>query len=108
MHSLTLQADKVSSSPNLTSEVVHGSSKWSTQFSIPAFSRRTTENLSKGEIKRSTRVEIVNTIALQMWNHTHYPTSQEYTGVLRTLVAKYPVLKDKFGNGIVSVVYILR
>ena len=63
------------------------------------------EHLSKGEIKRSTRVEIVNTIALQMWSHTHYPTSQEYTGVLRALVAKYPVLKEKFGNGIVSVVY---
>ena len=38
---------------------------------------------------------------VQMWCHTHYPTSEEYTGVLRLLVDKYSVLKDKFGNGIV-------
>ena len=58
----------------------------------------------KGEILKGTRTEIVNAIALQMWCHTQYPTSGKYTGALRMLVDKYPVLKDKFGNGIVSIV----
>ena len=101
LFTVSIQVARVSPSLNMSSEIGHGS-KWSSQFSIPVFSRRTMENLNKGEIKRSTRVEIINTIALQMWNHTQYPTSQEYTGVLRTLVEKHPVLKDKFGNGIVS------
>ena len=77
-------------------------SQWLSQFNIPEFSRKTMNNLSKGEIKRSTRVEIINSIAIQMWSYTHYPSSHEYTSVLYSLVEKYPVLKDKFGNGIVS------
>ena len=94
--------DKVTSP--MSTEVAHGS-KWYSQFSVPDFSKRTMENLSKGEIKRSVGSEIVTAIGIQMWSHTHYPTSQEYTGVLRMLVEKYPVLKDKFGNGIVSDIF---
>ena len=62
------------------------------------------QNIKKGEILKGTRTEIVNAIALQMWYHTQYPTTGEYNGALRMLVDKYPVLQDKFGNGIVSTV----
>ena len=58
----------------------------------------------KNEILKDTRTEIVNAIALQVWCHTLYPTTGEYNGALRMLVDKYPVLQDKFGNGIVSTV----
>ena len=78
-------------------------SNWFSKFFIPKFSRKTMQNI-KGEILKGTRTDIVNAIALQMWCHTQYPTPSEYNGALRMLVDKYPVLQDKFGNGIVSTV----
>ena len=47
------------------------------------------------------RKEIISTIALQMYQYTTYPTSEEYTTVCRRLVVKYPFLEDTIGNGIV-------
>ena len=89
-----MQADKVGARSFGVDVPIRSGSTWLSQFSLPEFSRKTMETLKKGEIKRSTRVEIVHAIALQMWCHTHYPTSEEYTGVLRLLVDKYPVLRD--------------
>ena len=41
-------------------------------------------------------------IAMGMWQMTTNPTSEEYTSVCRTLVQRYPILKDTHGNGFVS------
>ena len=71
-------------------------------FSIPPFSQSTMENIEQRQITGGTRSEIVSVLAMQMWVFTMYPSLEEYTGVCRMLVNKYPVLKDSIGNGIVS------
>ena len=58
--------------------------------------------LSEEMITEKARVEINSAIAIQVHQHTEYPTSEEYTGVCRKLIQRYPFVKDKVGNGIVS------
>lgn len=58
--------------------------------------------LSEEMITDKARVEIVSAFALQAYQHTTYPTSDEYTTMCRKLIERYPFLKDKVGNGIVS------
>jgi len=53
-------------------------------------------------LKRAYRIEIINSIALKMLEHTMHPTSEEYTAVCRLLTDRYPFLKDTAGNGHVS------
>ena len=78
------------------------SEKWLKAFQVPdRFSRATTELMKQEIIIDKVRREIVHSIALQMYQHTTYPTSEEYTTVCRRLVEKYPFLKDTVGNGIV-------
>ena len=60
------------------------------------------KSLSEEVITEKARVEIIAAIAIQVYQHTTYPTSDEYTGICRKLIERYPFLKDKVGNGIVS------
>lgn len=60
----------------------------------------------EGVITKALRSEIITMIALGMWQHSSYPTPEEYTSVCRELVLKYPVLKDTHGNGYVSCVVV--
>ena len=60
------------------------------------------KTLSEEMITEKARVEIISAIAIQVHQHTEYPTSEEYTGVCRKLIQRYPFVKDKVGNGIVS------
>lgn len=79
------------------------SSSWIGSFKIPEkFSRATMKVLSEEVITDKARIEIVSAIALQAYQHTTYPTSEEYTTMCRKLIERYPFLKDKIGNGIVS------
>ena len=79
------------------------SSSWLGSFKIPEkFSKVTMKLLSEEVITDKARVEIVAAIALQAYQHTTYPTSEEYTTMCRKLIERYPFLKDKVGNGIVS------
>jgi hypothetical protein len=60
------------------------------------------KTLSEEVITEKARVEIITAVAIQVHQHTDYPTSAEYIGVCRKLIERYPFLKDKVGNGIVS------
>ena len=60
------------------------------------------ERLARNELSDGMRVEIISSIALQMYQHTTYPTSEEYTTVCKLLIEKYPILQDSCGNGYVS------
>ena len=60
------------------------------------------EDITNGDIKRRTRTEIIQTLGQNMWAHTSYPSSHEYTEVCRKLVTTYPILRDAIGNGFVS------
>jgi hypothetical protein len=75
---------------------------WVESFVIPRFSRSCIEDISKGIIKKRTRIEIVHTLAQVIWSNTNYPSSSEYTLVCKRLVEAYPVFKDAIGNGIGS------
>ena len=57
------------------------------------------------KIKKSTKNEIIESLGHQMWIHTEYPQSAEYTEVCRILVTTFPTLEDSTGNGIVSYPY---
>ena len=81
-----------------------GESDWLRSFSIPQFSRHCMEDIQSKEVKKSTRTEIIHTIAQLVWMQTNFPTSTEYTEVCRKLVSCHPVLKDAIGNEIVSFV----
>ena len=80
-----------------------GSSLTVDRFNIPdRFSRATMEHLHNRQITNATRIEIITSIAVPMYQLTTHPTSEEYTSVCKRLVEKYPVLKDSCGNGHVS------
>ena len=54
-------------------------------------------------MSKGMRVEIIAALAFEVWNHTQYPSGDEYNTVCSMLVNKYPFLKDTIGNGYVSV-----
>ena len=56
------------------------------------------------KVTRSVRIEVVTSLAYQLYSCTTYPSSEDYSNVCHQLVTKYPVLKDTIGNGIVSVI----
>lgn len=58
--------------------------------------------LESGEIIKAVRTEIINAVALQLFQYTTLPMPEEYTGVCVKLITAYPVLKDTIGNGYVS------
>lgn len=62
-------------------------------------------NIKQKNITRSVRIDVVESLGHQMWVHTMYPLSEEYTGVLNLLLENYPVLGDCIGTGIVSVLF---
>ena len=77
-------------------------SSWFPQnFSFPKFSKSTMVAIETKSIRKAVRVEIVESLGHQIWVHTAYPSSMEYTSVCYMLIQKYPVLTDSVGNGIV-------
>lgn len=60
------------------------------------------ERLKNNEITDSARNEIIGAVAIPLYQVTPYPTSDEYTSICKSLIEKYPVLKDSCGNGYVS------
>ena len=54
-------------------------------------------------------IQCIHSHIYRLFECTEYPTSSEYTDVCKSLISKYPVLKDTIGNGYVSQVihYIL-
>ena len=66
------------------------------------FSKKTMDSMEKGIITKSVRTEVINSVAVQMLQHTTHPTSEEYTGVCCKLVDTFAVLKDTIGSGYVS------
>ena len=60
------------------------------------------ERIQNKHITNATRIEIITSIAVPVYQQTTHPTSEEHTSVCKRLVEKYPVLKDSCGNGYVS------
>lgn len=79
------------------------STQWSNNFHLPQFSTKTRESLEAQKMSKGMRTEIVTALAFEIWNHTQYPSGDEYNTVCSMLVQKYPFLKDTIGNGYVSV-----
>ena len=79
-----------------------GNSNWSSNFHLPQFSTKTMQSLEAQKMSKEMRIEIVTALALEIWNHTQYPSGIEYNAVCSMLVNKYPFLKDTIGNGYVS------
>ena len=81
--------------------VHHGNSL--VNYEIPKkYTMRTMEAIKSGQITKAVRSEIINIIALQLFQHCTHPTSEEYTMVYVKLITTYPSLKDTIGNGYVS------
>ena len=60
------------------------------------------DSIKAKSITKGVRVEIVTALAFEIWNHTQYPSGEEYNAVCTMLVKEYPILKDTIGNGYVS------
>jgi hypothetical protein len=60
------------------------------------------ERLEKGEITDALRCEVVTSICVPWYQDCAYPSKEDYTAVSKQIVQKYPVLKDSYGNGYVS------
>lgn len=58
---------------------------------------------NKINITNAVRQEVVSAVATLMMVHTMHPTPEQYTSIAVSLVKEYPVLKDSFGCGYVSV-----
>lgn len=90
--------------PSASSISTSSSSSWLGSFQIPEkYSKVTMERLREEVMTDKLRQEIISAIAIQIYQHTMYPSSEEYTTVCRKLIERYPYLKDKVGNGIVSI-----
>lgn len=87
-----------------------GSSCWHTSFEVPdetKFSSSVQEAIQSGVIPTKARRELTQTLRTLMVQHTHQPTSEQYTTVCQKLVVKFPKLRDVIGyNGYVSQGYI--
>ena len=93
----------VSSSPVSLSETrPHKSEdddKWVEEFEIPKmFSARSMDCLSTGILTQSCRTEVVQTLATNMWVHTHYPSKYAYNTICSRLVKVHPTLADDAGD----------
>ena len=82
--------------------MIGSGSQWSSAFHLPQFSTKTMQSLEAQKITKGMRTEIVTALAFEIWNHTQYPSGEEYNLVCSTLVKKYPFLKDTIGSGCVS------
>jgi len=60
------------------------------------------DSINAKSITKGVRIEIVTALAFEIWNHTQYPSGEEYNAVCTKLVKEYPILKDTIGNGYVS------
>ena len=78
-------------------------SEWLSKFTMPQFSRKTMHSIETAQITAGNQSEIISAIAWEMWKHTEYPKSDEYTKVCKALVQKYPILQDIIGNGYVGI-----
>ena len=55
------------------------------------------------DITSAVRCEIVSSIATLVMVHIINPTPDQYTTLSQRLISEYPILKDNFGCGYVSV-----
>ena len=77
-------------------------SNWLCNFHLPQFTAKTMQSLEAQKMSKGMRIEMVTALAFEIWNHTQYPSGDEYNAVCSMLVNKYPFLKDTIGNGYVS------
>lgn len=78
-----------------TAEV--SSSEWHLQFHIPdvsTFSACVQDAISTGIVTSKARREIIQVLRTYMIAYTIKPTSEQYTTVCRSLITKFPNLKD--------------
>jgi len=82
-------------------------SGWVANFSLPVFSRKTQESIDNSQVVKGVRSEIITSLAWEIWQHTQYPSSEDYNKICKMLVQKHPILKDTIGNGYVSNKFII-
>lgn len=86
-----------------TARDINAGSSWLRSFLFPdKFSPRTMDSISTGIVVSSSKSEIMSTLAMCIFQHTTYPTSDEYNAVCRQLFQKYPSLRDESTSGYVS------
>lgn len=101
-----------SASESMSSSTMLRSETWPTNFPIPQFpyevelelQRAHEEFLQNGtslkiESKPKLKTEILKSLAAEILKYKVYPRSGEYEDVAKTLIAKYPCLKEKGSAG---------
>ena len=87
-----------------SSAVSSSSSSWFPhKFTFPNFSVSTQQEIANLQITKLTRINIIESLGHQMWAHTSFPTSSEYTEVCKTLVTKFPILTIGNGYGMIGI-----
>lgn len=66
-------------------------SSWVDNFSPLVFSRKTQESIDNCQVVKGVRSEIVTSLAWEIWQHTQYPSSEDYNKICKILVQKYPI-----------------
>ena len=72
--------------------------QWLQSFQLLQFSIKTMDSIKAKSITKGVRVEFVTALAFEIWNHTKYPSGEEYNAVCTMLAKEYPILKDTIGN----------
>ena len=97
----------MSATPTAFCGGVENSPSWVEDAIPQVFSRSTMQCMEKKLITRSVRCEIGEALSHRVYAATEYPSAAEYTAVCVALINKYPVLADTYGNGHVSVMFII-
>ena len=83
---------------------------WEQSFTIPKpFFTRTMLAINSGNkanITNAVRTEVIATVSVLVCVHTMRPTPEQYTFVCEKLVKEIPILKDPFGCGFVSCIFL--
>ena len=77
---------------------------WADTLVLPTrFSARTTTAIETGVLTRSSRIEIVDSLATLMLLHTSRPTPHDLDIISHRLIEKFPTLRDALDKGYVSI-----
>jgi hypothetical protein len=77
-------------------------------FPIPTFRQSTTKNLEKDVLTDPDRRYMVQTIATVLMTYVQRPSLDSCNAVAKSVIDKYPFLKDNIGEGQVSYRYSIR
>ena len=63
---------------------------WCNDLDLPRFSRSTQLAIDRSQITKNATIEVISALLQEIWIHTEYPKSAEYTHLCKKLIRNYP------------------